>query len=104
MSMFNKKSLFKSEDISKFSPLMQFFYYDLSIEKINQEILNFGDDRQNKLKDEYFKSRFDEVADIVVKSLDDAVKEINNVLQSDKNSRRDSDFTRINQAQVNYRK
>jgi regulator of replication initiation timing len=103
--MYNKKSIFENEDVSKFSPLLQFFYYDLSIDEINQIISKIDKNRRRKLNDENVKSRLDEVKSYVVKALDDAVNEFHEVLRkSSKNLSpgHENDFARLNQAQVNF--
>lgn len=100
MSMYNKKSIFENEDVSKFSPLLQFFYYDLSVDEIIQALLRFDKNPRKKLDDdENFKSRLNEVKNYVENALDDAVKEFQEIFQNE-SSRRESDFTRLHQAQV----
>lgn len=105
MSMHNKKSFFEKEKISKFSPLMQFFYSDLSVDEIKKTLLKFEKGHSEKISKEKFKSRLDEVISYVVAALDETFQELNKVLHDNRYNSVDissdkDNFSLLNQAMV----
>ena len=85
MSLYNKKSIFENEDIAKFSPLKQFFYYDLTVDQINEELLTFDSKFQKYRQDKTLQSRYDEIVGYAIKAVDEAFAEIKEAFQGTNN-------------------
>lgn len=85
MSMCNKKSIFENEDTAKFSPLKQFFHYDLTVDKINEELLTFDPKFQKFRQDKNLQSRFKEIVGYATKAVDEAFAEIKEAFQRTNN-------------------
>lgn len=96
--MYNKELIFENEDTSKFSPLKQFFYYDLTVDQINEELLAFDAKFQKFRADKNLQSRFDEIVGYATEAVDEAFLEIKNLYQETSAvdfTRRASNFDRL---------
>lgn len=90
--MLNKKPHFEKEEIDKFSLLLQFYYKNLTADKINEKLLNLDP----KFKKYDKNSKFDEIVGYAVKAVDDAMTEINNICKdSVKFNKIESNFDRL---------
>jgi hypothetical protein len=66
--MCNKISFFEDDEMLKLSPLMQFYYHELTVETVHQKICDFQKRR--------FEEEKNRKADLVSKFLNDVIEEI----------------------------
>lgn len=97
MSNDSNKIFYNNDEISNFSPLLKFFYYDLSVSEINEKLLNF-DPKYKKPENDGRISRLEEIVGYAVTAIDEALLAMKNLLGNDETQ---SKFARLSAVDVN---